>query len=85
MSILTRIDKHTDLFQRMADTVGVDLGEAVFRGQLPPQGLRAAVMSCMGCEGAMDCPGWLDDHAEGSDQTPAYCRNSRLLAQLKTA
>jgi len=85
MGFLARLDTHSDLFQRMADTVGVDLGEAVFRGELPPQGLRSAVLSCMGCEGAADCPGWLNDHAAGSDHAPSYCRNATLLAKLRGA
>ena len=83
MGFLARIDHHTNLFQTMADTVGVDLGEAVFRGQLPPEALRGAVLSCVSCKGAAACPGWLADHAGGADAAPEYCRNRRLLAGLR--
>ncbi len=83
MGFLSRIDRHTDLFQKMADTVGVDLGEAVYRGQLPPEGLRGAVLACMSCQGAAECPGWLGAHAEGSSAAPDYCRNRTLLARLQ--
>jgi hypothetical protein len=83
MGFLARIDHHTNLFQTMADTVGVDLSEAVFRGQLPPEALRGAVLSCTACEGAADCPGWLAENAGGSRAAPAYCRNGSLLENLR--
>lgn len=85
MGLFSKLDRHAELMQRMSDTVGVDLGEAVMRGTLSPQGLRGAVVSCMACEGGSKCGDWLDNHPAGSDTTPCYCRNQDLLGRLKEA
>jgi hypothetical protein len=79
---MNRFDKHADLVGRMAETLGVDLGEQMMRGALPPTDMRAAVMACMGCKAAGDCVTWLDAHAEGSDIAPSYCRNKERLQAL---
>jgi hypothetical protein len=52
---MNRFDKHADLVGRMAETLGVDLGEQMMRGALPPTEMRSAVMACMGCKEAGDC------------------------------
>jgi (methylthio)acryloyl-CoA hydratase len=74
MGLFSKLDRHADLMHRMADTVGVDLGDAVARGTLSPEELRGAVFSCMACEGGAECGDWLDNH-------PAGCRNPMLLPQ----
>jgi hypothetical protein len=79
---MDRFDKHADLVGRMAETLGVDLGEQMMRGSLPPTDMRSAVMACMGCKEAGDCVTWLEAHAEGSDVAPSYCRNKERLQAL---
>jgi hypothetical protein len=79
---MDRFDKHADLVGRMAETLGVDLGEQMMRGSLPPTEMRSAVMACIGCKEAGDCVTWLEAHAEGSDVTPSYCRNKERLQAL---
>lgn len=79
---MIRFDKHADLVNRMAETLDVDLGEEMLRGNLPPQDLRSTVLNCMGCREAGACARWLEAHDGGSDVTPSYCRNKERLEAL---
>ena len=83
MGFLNKLDKHSGLIGSMAETVQVDLSEALATGRISGQELRNAVVSCMGCEGVSDCEGWLAAHAEGAEVTPAYCRNGALMDRLR--
>jgi hypothetical protein len=83
MNLFQKLDRHADLVNRMADTVGADLGDAILTGALTGQGLRSAVLNCCNCEGGGECPDWLDAHAQGAAVAPDYCRNRDLLASLK--
>jgi len=78
-----KFDRHAELVDKMAETLGVDLAEAVQRGELPPQKLRSSVFNCMGCRQADACEHWLEEHAGGADLTPEYCRNDALFRQLR--
>lgn len=82
MTLMNRFDTHADLVNRMAETLGVDLGEQMLRGNLPPQDMRSTVVACMGCKQPGACADWLDAHPEGSDVTPSYCRNKERLEAL---
>jgi hypothetical protein len=79
---MNRFDKHADLVNRMAETLGVDLTEEMLRGHLPPQDLRTTVLNCISCSEDGACSGWLEEHAGGSDVTPPYCRNKARLEGL---
>ena len=79
---MDRFDKHAELVNRMAGTLGVDLAEEMLRGDFPPQDLRATVLTCMGCREAGACESWLAAHPEGADATPDYCRNRERLEAL---
>ena len=83
MGLFSKTSRHSDLMQRMADTVGVDMGDAILHGRLSGPDLRSAVVSCMACEGGAECGDWLDNHAAGAQTTPAYCRNQAMLMRLK--
>lgn len=79
----TKLDRHAALMNRMADTVGVDLGEALVEGRLSGEGLRSAILRCTACDNPEACDHWLADRAPGSaEDTPEYCRNRALLAGL---
>ncbi len=77
-----RFNRHAGLVDRMAETLGVDIAEAVQRGELPPEELRRSVFNCMGCREAESCAHWLDEHAAGAEATPGYCRNDALFRAL---
>ncbi len=82
MSIFQKFERHADLFGRMADTLGVDVVEAVGAGRVADTTLRSAVFSCMGCRETGACEHWLDAHSDGTHETPDYCRNKTLLDRL---
>ena len=78
--------RQADRVDRMATRVGVDLEEALFRGDISPDTISDAVIACAGCPDPAHCDGWLA-RAEAAEQpelaTPGYCRNRDLLAGLQ--
>lgn len=82
MSWMSRLNRHSMLVGRMADTLGVDLAEEMLRGNISAETWRTAVLSCTGCNNPDGCAAWLDAHSEGADETPAYCRNKAQLEAL---
>ena len=82
MGFFNRIDRHADLVKRMAETVHVNFGDAMERGDMSGEDVRRAIFTCMSCDSADECPKWMDQHPEGSESAPDYCRNRGLLARL---
>lgn len=74
--------RHARLFTDMAEANGVDLEEAVLRGQLDPDDIADGVLKCTGCENPGDCEAAL---AAGkvTDGPPSYCKNGGMLSALK--
>ncbi|MFV2053547.1 DUF6455 family protein [Aliiroseovarius sp. YM-037] len=83
MNMFTKFSRHAELVGRMSDVLGVDLGDKAMRGEMPPEELRSTVMRCMGCDNPGGCHDWLETHADGSAQTPGYCRNKAVLERLR--
>lgn len=83
--LFKQMDQHAAQVDRMTDTLGVDLVEAVQRGIVPPETLRSTVMRCMSCGSFGACEGWLQDHADGAGEAPEYCRNKVMLDRLATS
>lgn len=83
MGLFNKLDTHASLIGTMAETVHVDLTEALATGRLSGQELRNAVVACMGCAGVCECSDWLASHQDGAESTPAYCRNADLMARLQ--
>ncbi len=77
------LKRHARLVDRMATALGIDLEEAGMRGDLPTSELTDAVLRCTGCADPEQCERWLDEHAQGAEDTPGQCRNSDLFRQLK--
>lgn len=82
MSVLSRLDRHADLFGRMARTVDAELGEAMLNGRAGAETMRTAFVACTGCTSPEECAAWLDAHPDGAGEAPEFCRNQRLLKQL---
>jgi hypothetical protein len=82
MRWMDRFDRHAELLDRMAGTLGVDLTEEMLQGHLPPEHLRGLVLSCMGCRDDGACEGWLAENAGGADAAPGFCRNRERLKAL---
>ena len=77
-----KYDRHAKLMDQVANAVGIDLDEAVQRGELTEEMVRDGVLACVGCSQPGDCADWIADHKDGADETPAYCRNRNLLDLL---
>lgn len=86
MLMLDRIDRHTALMARMADTVGADFAEAMIDGSLTGADMRSAVLRCSRCGAEDACADWLDAQAEadgGQPAAPGFCANAELLDRLR--
>ena len=82
------INRHAALMNRMAETLGVDLGTAIADGRLPAEGWREAVVRCTGCSDPEGCQHWLSEHSVDEnppEAAPGYCRNRDLMHSLRTA
>lgn len=84
--------RHAALVDRMAETLGVDLEEAVMRGELSPGALPDMVLRCTGCANPDGCEAWLNSQKQPATAetarattTPYFCRNAGafdVLARL---
>ncbi len=82
MTMKQNLKAHAALVDRMAQTVGVDLEDAVLQGAARLDDLADAVLRCTDCSDPCHCAGWLDK-AEHRDAPPSYCRNTALFLALK--
>jgi len=82
MGFLKRLDDRAGLMNRMAETVGADIGDAIIDGRLDAIGVRSALIACAGCGSAEECVHWMDAHPDGAQHAPDYCRNATLLDRL---
>lgn len=88
MPTKTSLRRHAALVDRMADALGLDLEEAMMRGDLPPEDLPEMVLRCASCSNPEACENWLARNAaqDGADRprtTPYYCRNGEVFDDLK--
>lgn len=83
MSDDKKLERHAGLVDRMAKSQGVDMDEAVQRGDLSPDQMDQTVYTCLGCSQTEACERWLSLNTEGAEATPGYCRNEDLFAFLK--
>lgn len=79
-SILTRISRHADLFEAMANKLGIR--EKIFELNDAPSVYRRANMRCLSCGKADACGEWLQSETEATE-APDYCRNKTLFARLE--
>lgn len=83
MTDKAKYDRHAKLVDRMADSQGVDLSEAVQRGDISPEELDKSVFTCLGCSETEACERWLAVNSGGADATPGYCRNEAVFDALR--
>lgn len=74
---------HAALVDQMANALGVDLEEQVFRGNTEMDDISNAVLKCTGCTQTEACNHWLTSRTATVMRTPAYCRNSEMFYALK--
>lgn len=77
------IKRHADLVDRMARTLGMDLEEEVYAGQLDPETLCDTVLRCTGCTDPDGCEAWMAAQAGPVETEPIMCRNGEVFAALK--
>lgn len=75
--------RHTDLVDRMASTLGLDLEEEVYAGQLDPETLCDSVLRCTGCADPDGCEAWMAAQVAPAAVAPILCRNGEVFAALK--
>ena len=75
--------RHTDLVDRMASSLGLDLEEVIMAGQLQFDTLGDAVLNCTGCSNVEGCEHWLAMQDGTAAAAPEMCRNADLFARLK--
>ncbi|MCB1335185.1 MAG: hypothetical protein KDK26_16435 [Roseivivax sp.] len=72
--------RHAALVDRMAQTLGIDLEEAAFRGKLSIPDVEDAVLRCTACTQPGACEHWLAARdGATAETTPEYCRNTELF------
>ncbi len=79
-SILARISKHADLFEAMANKLGVR--ERIFELNDAAAVYRRANMRCLSCGHAEVCSQWLESETD-AEEAPDFCRNKTLFARLE--
>lgn len=72
------------LTRSVARTVGLNLSEAMCRGDLAPDEYAAMVTRCRMCAHAETCEQWLAQNGAGADRVPDHCANARTLNGLIT-
>ncbi len=81
-NIISRLDHHANLFEKMIVKLGVR-NEMAELGNIGPVYRRAA-MRCVGCSAVEECEKWLDEDTQ-DPEAPEYCRNRALFARLNAA
>jgi len=76
------LKRHAALVDRMAETVGVDLEQAIMEGRMTTDQLSDAVLTCTGCSEAEACARWLATQDQTAETTPDYCRNTETFLRL---
>ncbi|APG47705.1 DUF6455 family protein [Phaeobacter porticola] len=73
---------HAALFDRMAETVGLDLQDEAISGRLRVDEIGEAVLRCTRCGGVAACHKWLAKGLRPGSEAPDFCRNRDLLSYL---
>lgn len=83
MANTEQLRKHAALVDRMASARGIDLEEAALRGDITPDEISEAVLSCTSCTNPEDCRKWLDTRDGPALASPEYCRNAEVFDELE--
>lgn len=78
------LNRHAALMNRMANTMGVDLTQAIATGALSGEGWRDAVERCARCAEPDHCMMFLAEHDSRSlEAAPDYCANAAQMEKLR--
>ena len=70
------------LTRSVARAVGVNLSEAMYRGDLCAADYAAMVTRCRMCARAGACEQWLAENGAGAAEVPGHCANAGVLNAL---
>lgn len=80
----SRLEKHAELVERMADTLRVDLAEELQTGRMTPEDMDETVLRCATCIDVGECQNFLAAHRDtGADTAPGFCRNKSQLEKMR--
>ena len=87
------LNRHAALMNRMAETLGIDLEEALRRGKISSAEWRDALVDCVGCDDPASCVHWLAEHGAPEDRlkqpaeehAPGFCNNRLMMDRLHNA
>lgn len=68
---------------RMAETLGLNIGAEYNAHLVSRRQLDRAVERCEACADPSGCEIWLEDHAGGSKEAPSLCPNKALFDHLR--
>lgn len=71
------------LTRSVARAIGVNLSEALHRGDLSAIDYAAMVTRCRRCPHAETCEAWLAVHGAGAERAPDCCTNAEALNRLR--
>lgn len=79
------LHRHAALVSRMAETLGLDLTDALAHGVLTGEQWREAVLRCTGCDDPDACLSWMVARggAQAIAAAPQPCRNAALFDDLR--
>ncbi|SMX31831.1 DUF6455 family protein [Actibacterium lipolyticum] len=79
----SKLSLHFWLTQSMARTIGVNLHQALVRGQFARSDYTQTIAECMACAQTEKCVPWLAKQGAGADHLPDYCALKSTLEALK--
>lgn len=83
MSRGSKFDRHSTLFRRMSDALGIDVDARAQSGDFPPEDEIEVVQRCIGCLSPEGCEALLASGAP-LQAPPDYCRNRKQLMGLRS-
>ncbi len=84
MPVITNQICHPDQLPRMANTLNVDLAQAILNNKLEVFRHHDIAFKCGECLEKRACNAWLDAHPDGAQEAPDYCLNKVLLEELRS-
>lgn len=77
-------ERHSELVQCMAETIGVDLTEKIMRDPEALASFSKMVTRCSNCALVEACEVWLSEYKGPVSETPGYCLNKSTLEKLRS-
>lgn len=82
--VITNNIRHPNQLPLMAETLGVDLNQAMKTDRIANFQRHFAAYRCSECAEKSACDAWLQTHSDGIAEAPDYCANKALLEGLRT-